>query len=168
MVSSLVYYQLALLALLWLFVMLHLTGSKPGRTTPPVPAQPKRPSTTEIKPFEGLTQKPHCVLCERDAAQPNAPAPVPPDPMPPTNRRPRKVDTSQHFCPHAGCRYRGWLGRGNLRANGHSRCRVPASTNGNGSAKQWRPQTPAMVAGLTDHAWTLREVLLFRMPPWPQ
>jgi hypothetical protein len=29
------------------------------------------------------------------------------------------VDTSQHFCPHAGCRYRGWLGRGNLRANGH-------------------------------------------------
>jgi IS1 family transposase len=29
------------------------------------------------------------------------------------------VDTSQHFCPHGGCRYRGWLGRGNLRANGH-------------------------------------------------
>jgi IS1 family transposase len=119
MVSPLVYYQLALLALIWLFVMLHLTGSKPGRTTPPVPAQPKRPSTTEIKPFEGLTQKPHCVLCERDAAQPHVPAPVPPDPMPPTNRRPRKVDTSQHFCPHAGCRYRGWLRLGNLRANGH-------------------------------------------------
>src|SRR5262249_15681613 len=29
------------------------------------------------------------------------------------------VDTSRHFCPHAGCRYRGWLGLGNLRANGH-------------------------------------------------
>jgi hypothetical protein len=29
------------------------------------------------------------------------------------------VDTSRHFCPHAGCAYRGWLGRGNLRANGH-------------------------------------------------
>ena len=62
MVSPLVYYQLALLALLWLFVMLHLTGSKPGRTTPPVPAQPKRPRTTEIKPFEGLTQKPHALI----------------------------------------------------------------------------------------------------------
>src|SRR5262245_14899898 len=99
--------------------MLPLTGSKPGRTPPPVPAQPKHPSTTELKPFEGLTQQPHCVLCERDAAQPNAPAPVPPDPMPPTNRRPRKVDTSQPFCPHAGCRYRGWLGLNNLRANGH-------------------------------------------------
>ena len=35
------------------------------------------------------------------------------------NRRPREVDTSQHFCPHAGCAYRGWLDLGNLRANGH-------------------------------------------------
>jgi hypothetical protein len=26
----------------------------------------------------------------------------------------------------------------------------------------------AMAAGLTDHVWTLREVLLFRVPPWPQ
>jgi IS1 family transposase len=39
--------------------------------------------------------------------------------MAPTNRRPREVDTSRHFCPHNGCDYRGWLGRGNLRANGH-------------------------------------------------
>ncbi len=39
--------------------------------------------------------------------------------MPPTHRRPRTVDTSKHFCPHTGCRYRGWLGLGNLRANGH-------------------------------------------------
>jgi IS1 family transposase len=39
--------------------------------------------------------------------------------MPPTNRRPREIDTSRHFCPHAGCDYRGWLGLGNLRANGH-------------------------------------------------
>ncbi len=28
--------------------------------------------------------------------------------------------------------------------------------------------TPAMAAGLTDHVWTLREVLLYRVPPWPQ
>jgi hypothetical protein len=39
--------------------------------------------------------------------------------MPPTHRRPREIDTSLHFCPHAGCDYRGWLGLGNLRANGH-------------------------------------------------
>jgi transposase-like protein/IS1 family transposase len=41
--------------------------------------------------------------------------------MAPTNRRPREVDTSIPFCPHTGCDYRGWLGRGNLRANGHPR-----------------------------------------------
>jgi hypothetical protein len=44
----------------------------------------------------------------------------------------------------------------------------PEPTHGSGSAKRWQPQTPAMAAGLTDHVWTLREVLLFRVPPWPQ
>ena len=45
---------------------------------------------------------------------------------------------------------------------------VPEPTHGTGSARLWRPCTPAMAAGLTDHVWTLREVLLFRVPPWPQ
>ncbi len=44
----------------------------------------------------------------------------------------------------------------------------PVPTNGKGSAKTWRPCTPAMAAGVTDHVWTRREVLLFRVPPWPQ
>ena len=54
----------------------------------------------------------------------------------------------------------------------HASLRLPlpqsAPTHGHGSAKRWQPQTPAMAAGLTDHVWTLREVLLFRVPPWPQ
>jgi IS1 family transposase len=54
----------------------------------------------------------------------------------------------------------------------HASLRVPllqpVPTNGTGSVKQWRPCTPAMAAGLTDHVWTLREMLLFRVPPWPQ
>ena len=44
----------------------------------------------------------------------------------------------------------------------------PEPTHGTGSANTWQPRTPAMAAGLTDHVWTLREVLLFRVPPWPQ
>jgi hypothetical protein len=44
----------------------------------------------------------------------------------------------------------------------------PEPPNGSGSARQWRPCTPAMAAGLTDQVWTLREVLLCRVPPWPQ
>src|SRR5437762_1493505 len=54
----------------------------------------------------------------------------------------------------------------------HASLRVPLlqplPTNGTGSATRWQPQTPAMAAGLTDHVWTLREVLHFRVPPWPQ
>ena len=119
MVSYLFYYQLALFVLVWLFVMLHVTWSKPGLPTPPVPAQPKRPRFKAPKAFEGLTKKPHCALCERGTAHLTPPCPVPPDPMPPTNRRPRTVDTSMHFCPHTDCDYRGWLGLNNLRANGH-------------------------------------------------
>src|SRR5262249_20695594 len=44
----------------------------------------------------------------------------------------------------------------------------PEATNRSGSAKVWRPCTPAMAAGLTDHVWSLKEVLLYRVPPWPQ
>ena len=62
--------------------------------------------------------------------------------------------TSHNFClPHASLR---------------QPLPQPLPTNGTGSAKHWRPCTPAMAAGLTDHVWSLREVLLYRVPPWPQ
>jgi IS1 family transposase len=44
----------------------------------------------------------------------------------------------------------------------------PVPTPRMGSARLWRPCTPAMAAGLTDHVWSLKEVLLYRVPPWPQ
>src|SRR6266403_1969119 len=119
MISHLFYDQLAVLVLAWLFVLLHVTGSKPGLPAPPISAQPKRKRSTAPTPFAGLTQKPPCALCERETVYPNPSAPVPPDPMPPTNRRPRTVDTSRHFCPHTDCDSRGWRGLNNLRANGH-------------------------------------------------
>ena len=124
MVSPLFFYQLVFFALIWFFVVLHLAWPKrplPALATPPEPEplKPTRHRSNEPKPFEGLTHKPHCALCERDTVEPHTPPPVPPDPMTPTNRRPREVDTSSHFCPHAGCHSRGWLGLGNLRANGH-------------------------------------------------
>ena len=54
----------------------------------------------------------------------------------------------------------------------HASLRQPlaasVATKGQGSAKQWRPCTPAMAAGVTNHVWSLREVLLLRVPPWPQ
>jgi len=45
---------------------------------------------------------------------------------------------------------------------------VAEATHGRGSAQRWQPCTPAMAAGLTDQVWSLKEVLLSRVPPWPQ
>jgi IS1 family transposase len=120
MVSDLVFYQLGLIALVWLCLMLHWAWpSAAACPMPPAPSSPLPKRKRASQPFKGLTQRPQCVACDHDAKHPK---PLParrPDPMPPTNRRPCAIDTSQHFCPHAGCAYRGWLGLGNLRANGH-------------------------------------------------
>jgi hypothetical protein len=54
----------------------------------------------------------------------------------------------------------------------HASRRLPLAesmaTTGNGPVIVWQPRTPAMAAGLTDHRWSLREVLMFRVPPRPQ
>src|SRR5712691_8756528 len=72
MVSHLFFYQLTLIALVWLCVMLQWVW----------PSDPT-------------------AVC------------------PTTRGRRRQVDTSTHFCPNPDCAYRGWVGWGNLRANGH-------------------------------------------------
>ncbi len=36
-----------------------------------------------------------------------------------------------------------------------------------GVAQKWEGRTPAMAAGLTDHCWTLKEFLLYQVPPPP-
>jgi len=46
------------------------------------------------------------------------------------------------------------------------RLRRPLPTKGRkGSRRKWKPVTPAMAAGLTDHVWTMNELLSFRVPP---
>jgi IS1 family transposase len=41
---------------------------------------------------------------------------------------------------------------------------TPEPTRGAGSPRMWRPVTPAMAAGLTDHVWTTEELLAYRVP----
>jgi IS1 family transposase len=121
MVSHLLFYQLTLIALVWLCVMLHWvwpsdapTCPPPPEPTPPVPKRHREP-----KPFAGLTTKPPCDACEHGTT-PRPPAlSTPPPRLVPTRGRRRHVDTSTHFCPNPDCAYRGWVGWGNLRANGH-------------------------------------------------
>src|SRR6266508_1037930 len=38
------------------------------------------------------------------------------------------------------------------------------ATRGSGSPRNWRPITPAMAAGLTDHVWSTTELLGYRVP----
>src|SRR4029453_9982533 len=122
MVSPLFFYQLVLIALVWLCLMLQWAWpSDPAAVCPtapePTPPLPKR--RREPKPFAGFTQKPHCDACEPTPAPgPQTPAAPPPRIVPMRGRR-RQVDTSMHFCPNPDCAYRGWVGWGNLRANGH-------------------------------------------------
>ena len=42
---------------------------------------------------------------------------------------------------------------------------APQPTRGSGSPKKWQLVTPAMAAGLTDHVWTMEELLSYRVPP---
>src|SRR5215471_11202333 len=126
MMPPLFFYQLALLGLLWLCVMLHLAWPSRGPVSsqrsvePETSVKSRRNRSTAPTPFVGLPHKPPCALCAHEASHPPPPPPMRPDPMSPLTRRPRQVDTSRHFCPHATCDYRGWLGLGNLSANGHS------------------------------------------------
>src|SRR5215470_14652182 len=125
MMPPLFFYQLALLGLLWLCVMLHLAWPSRGPVSsqrsvePETSVKSRRNRSTAPTPFVGLPHKPPCALCAHEASHPLPPPPMRPDPMSPPTRRPRQVDTSRHFCPHATCDYRGWLGLGNLSANGH-------------------------------------------------
>src|SRR5262249_49874336 len=44
----------------------------------------------------------------------------------------------------------------------HDSLRVAGAASG---ARAWRGRTPAMAAGLTDHRWSLQELLATRLPP---
>src|SRR5919197_1557571 len=123
MVSNLVVYQLALSALVWVFLMLSwVWPSEPAaaRPLPPTPVTPPRKRSTASTPFPGLTRKPHCNACAQTLADRRLPLPsAPPPKIISTRGRRRRVDTSRHCCPDADCRYGGWGGLGNLQANGH-------------------------------------------------
>src|SRR5215472_13572619 len=117
------FYLMVVLGLLWIFFMLHIAWPSPCPATPQRPAEPllpRRPRSSEPKSFAGLTHKPQCVACEQAPPAPLVTVPAAPPPrITSTRGRKRQVDTSRHFCPNPDCPYRGWVGWGNLRANGH-------------------------------------------------
>jgi hypothetical protein len=103
-----------------LFILLCLLLCRFWRCGKATPSARKPPGLKrKPKPFTGLTCKPDCEVCEQGAgSHPQAPG-APPPRMTFARGRHRQVDTSSHFCPYAPCAYQGWVGFGNLRANGH-------------------------------------------------
>jgi IS1 family transposase len=122
MVSHLFFYQLVLVALVWLCIMLHWvwpSDSVAACLTTLEPLPPRRKRSREPQPFVGLTTKPPCDACaDASDSHPHAPS-APPPRIVMTRGRRRQIDTAHHFCPNPDCVYRGWVGWGNLRANGH-------------------------------------------------
>lgn len=121
LVANLVFYQLALIALVSVFRMRSWWGpSEPvaARPTTAKPLPPPRKRSTEPKPFPGLTRQPHCDACAQAVVAHREPPGVPPRLVSPGGRR-RHIDTSQPGCPAPDCRSGGWLGRGNMTSHGH-------------------------------------------------
>jgi hypothetical protein len=122
MISNPWFYQLLLAVLVVVCLITHVWWPDPLKATPPLPAQPiksRRKRSKAPKPFAGYIQKPLCEACEHGTdTRPRAPG-SPPPVITFTRGRKRTVDTSRHFCPDPNCAYRGWLGLGNIRANGH-------------------------------------------------
>jgi hypothetical protein len=121
MVSHRFFYQLRVLGLLWLCVMLHsawpnaCTG---GDQKPSEPLPPPCKRSSDPKPFPGLTRTPLCAACEQ-AHEPIAQPPgCPPPRLGPTRGRPRQVDTAGPVCPPPPWASRGWVGLGNISAQG--------------------------------------------------
>ena len=154
MVPDLFFYQLALIALVWLYLMLHWAWpsdpaacSTTAACSSPLP-KPKR----EPKPFAGLTHKPHCEACAQDGNLRHEPPCAPPPQLVCIRGRRRQVDTAHHCCPDPDCRDGGWTGLGNISANGH-----PSGGPGGNSiavavaATFWRP----MVRSSMGSAWRL-------------
>jgi IS1 family transposase len=122
MISNPWFYQLLLAVLVVVCLIIHVWWPDPLKATPPLPAQPiksRRKRSKAPQPFAGYIQKPLCEACEHGTdTRPRAPGSPPPG-ITFTRGRQRTVDTSRHFCPDPNCAYRGWLGLGNIRANGH-------------------------------------------------
>ena len=124
MVSNLFFYQLVLIALVWLFLMLHWLwpseSAAARRLTPAQPVPPPRKrSTASPNPFRASPANPTATPVSKTSSPAPPPPSAPPPPLISTRGRRRQVDTSHHFCPDPDCRYGGWLGLGNISANGH-------------------------------------------------
>jgi IS1 family transposase/transposase-like protein len=118
MVHDLLVHELLLGVLFWLGVQASLRWRRGQATKRPPSQQTTRPLKAS-QPFAGLTQKPRCAACEQGQEHADRSPPSPPPLLTSKRGRPRAVDSYNHYCPTKTCTYYGWVGLGNIRANGH-------------------------------------------------
>jgi hypothetical protein len=115
------FHELLLLGLLGLCVTLYWLWLRHQAAMDQAHGKQARRSTRrskDPKPFPGLLRKPTCGGCE-PAQEYADPSPCAPPLIAHTHGCPRQVETQQQFCPNPRCQYYGWVGLGNIRANGH-------------------------------------------------
>jgi IS1 family transposase len=124
------------LAVCWSLLVSNWSGWEQLRRWRKPKRQKRRPKLyKKPKPFQGLTRKPVCEACLAEAeAKKSAEKREPPPRIERGRGRRPWIDTSKHFCCEERCEYYGWLGRGNIIANGHP------------SGGQWR-QLKCVVCG---------------------
>jgi transposase-like protein/IS1 family transposase len=122
MTPNLLFCQLLLVALVLICLLIHVGWPNDPLCVPKTPSKPNQRQgkcSKEPRPFTGFILKPLCEACEQGADE----RPKTPDSPPPlmsfTRGRRRTVNTQSHCCPDPECAYHGWLGRGNIRSNGH-------------------------------------------------
>ncbi len=57
-----------------------------------------------------------------------------------------------------------WVGTVYNFCTDHKSLRIALAV-GRSGRRHWVPRTPAMAAGLTDHCWSIQELLMYRVPP---
>jgi hypothetical protein len=120
---DLLFHALLLLGVLWCCALLRWVWPRRRAALDQADGQPATRTSrraADPPPFPGLTTRPLCATGEQAAQAHVAQASSEPPPlMTSTRGRRRQVATQRQFCPHPCCRYDGWGGRGNIRANGH-------------------------------------------------
>ncbi len=109
-----------LLFVIDLFLMLSLVNFARS-LRPEIGAEPEGPegATQNKSSKKHPTKAPPCPLCQEEHSASTCSPPDAPPKISHKRGRPRSIDTSRHFCPLDSCCYYGWLGRGNIRSNGH-------------------------------------------------
>jgi hypothetical protein len=119
---DLFFHEFLRLGWLWLGMFLYWLWSQGRAATCQASLTPGKPIKTRSKapnPFPGLRHQPSCEACEHAAASCLQALSAPPPRLVSRRGRRREVDPASHCCPNLPCSDQGWVGWGNLRANGH-------------------------------------------------